>query len=165
MRKWRGFSTARCVQNALFVNAPRNKAPPASWRIQRGSGVVPKGERPAILLVDPDRAARTPIAHALSERFAVYEVEDGLVAIRLATMIPNLAVVVSEVTLPSFDGLDLAKLFKAHAQLRDVPFVFLSQRATPNDVMRLVSAGARGYVPKTQTPAKIVAAVGRFARE
>ncbi len=152
------------MQNASFVAGPISKAPPTSWRIQRGSGVVAKTERVSILLVDPDRAARTPIAHALSDEFAVYEVEDGLVAIRLATMIPNLALVISEVTLPSFDGLDLAKLFKAHAQLRNVPFVFLSQRATPNDVLRLVSAGARAYVKKSLPPAKIVAEVGTLAR-
>ncbi len=129
------------------------------------SGVVPATRRRAILIVDPDRASRTPLAHVLSERYAVYEAEDGLVAVRLATMVPEIALVLSEVKLPTLDGVDLAKLFNAHADLRDVPFVFLGARASRSEICRLLSTGARSYIRKSLSPASIAKVVSRFLKE
>jgi DNA-binding response OmpR family regulator len=128
------------------------------------STIVPAAHRPAILIVDPDRASRTPLAHVLSERYAVYEAEDGLVALRLATMVPEIALVLSEVKLPTLDGVDLAKLFKAHADLCDVPFVFLGPRASRSEIFRLLSAGARSYVRKSLSPAAVAKVVTRLLR-
>lgn len=86
-------------------------------------------------------------------------------ALRLASMIPNLAIVLSEVKLPTFDGLDLAKLFKTHALLANIPFVFLSTGASPNDVLRFLGAGASRYLSKSLTPKKVVKVVAKLIEQ
>lgn len=85
-----------------------------------------------------------------------------MMALRLASMIPNLAVVISEVKLPTLDGLDLAKLFKAHALLENIPFVFLSAGNSPNDVLRFLGAGATRYLSKSLAPRKVVKVVAKL---
>ena len=115
-----------------------------------------------MLLVDPDRAARTQLAHLLTDRYAVYEAEDGLMALRLASMIPNLAVVVSEMELPTLHGLDLAKVFKSHALLTNIPFVFLSTGASANDVHRFLAAGASRYLYKSLKPRTVARIVTKL---
>jgi DNA-binding response OmpR family regulator len=133
-------------------------------RTASGSAIVPRPRDLAVLLVDADRAARIPLAHRLSDRYAVYEAEDGLMALRLASMIPNLAVVLCEVTVPTLDGPDLARVFRDHALLKHIPFVFLSDRASPNDVLRLVAAGAHDVLKKSLAPQTIVRRVGKITR-
>jgi CheY-like chemotaxis protein len=98
----------------------------------------------------------------LSDHHAIYEAEDGMVALRLASMIPNLSLVISEVSLPTFGGVDLVKVFKAHDALRHIPFVFLTGGASPNDVHRLISAGARVCLDKSLAPKQILRLVGEL---
>jgi len=114
------------------------------------------------MLVDPDRAIRTPIAHLLSDRHALYEAEDGLMALTLATMIPDLALVLSAVSLPTIDGVDLVRLFKSRESLWHVPFVFLCPRVSVNDHHRLLFAGARKCLHRELPPHKIVAAAEKI---
>jgi DNA-binding NarL/FixJ family response regulator len=71
--------------------------------------------------------------------------------------------VISEVKLPSLDGLDLVKLFRAHALLEHIPFVFLSTGASPNDVMRFIGAGATQYLYKSRARKKVVKVVATIA--
>lgn len=101
----------RALTLLMSAHASKKSARASSGRPAE-SGVVPRMRDLAVLLVDPDRASRIPLAHLLSDRYAVYEAEDGLMALRLASMIPNLAVVLSEVALPTLDGPDLQKVFK-----------------------------------------------------
>jgi CheY-like chemotaxis protein len=128
----------------------------------RDSSVVARSRQSSVLLVDPDRAARTPVAHLLSERYAVWEAEDGLMALRLAAMLPDLAAVIAEVRLPSLDGPDLLKIWKAHARLRAIPFVFLTSAASPNDALRLRAAGASDVVPKRLASRTVVRTIARL---
>ena len=144
--------------------ARMKSSPPSSSRRPGDSGIVERTRQRSILIVDPDRAARTPLALLLSDRYAVYEAEDGRMARRLASMIQNLAVVIAEVKLPTLDGLDLAKVWKSHDALKHIPFVFLSAGVSPNDVMRLTACGAREYLDKKLAPRTLARLVGKIAR-
>jgi CheY-like chemotaxis protein len=145
--------------------AVKKRATPAGGtRTSSESGIVPRTRQRSVLLVDPDRAARTPLAHLLSDRYAVYEAEDGLMALRLASMIPNLSVVLSEVRLPTLDGFDLVKVWKSHDALKHIPFVFLSANTAPNEVFRLKACGATDCLQKGGAPKAIVKLVGKIMR-
>lgn len=78
-------------------------------------------------------------------------------------MISDLALVVSEVELPTFGGVDLVRLFKSHDALRHIPFVFLTTGASLFDESRLLAAGARRCLSKAQAPKTIVRLLDRLA--
>jgi CheY-like chemotaxis protein len=113
------------------------------------SGIVPKSRRKVILVVDADAIARAQLVHALERQdHQVYQAADGLEAAELAAVIPRPDLIVTESVMPRVDGFTLARIFRAHSDLRRVPIVFLSSRCGPADVTRGISAGARMYEAK-----------------
>jgi diguanylate cyclase (GGDEF)-like protein len=71
-------------------------------------------------------------------------------------------VILSDFTLPAFDG--LAALDIAHAEAPDVPFIFLSGTIGEERAIEALRRGAVDYVLKTN-PARLVPAVRRALRE
>jgi len=54
--------------------------------------------------------------------------------------------------MPGVDGWSVAEQLAADAETRDIPVVFLSARATPEDRLRAQALGAVGYVEKPFDP-------------
>jgi putative two-component system response regulator len=110
--------------------------------------MVPKGARKRVLVVDEDATSRHVISETLAPRYDVYEASDGLEALKIARLMPTPALVITEVDLPTIDGFKLAKLLKLHPELRDVPVMFVSERASHDDLVAGIKAGARRYLVK-----------------
>lgn len=103
--------------------------------------------RKLVLVVDDDQAIRDMVGKALKAKgYDVVLAKDGLEASEMLGKKPDL--LICDVMMPTFDGFTLAKLVKAHAELRTMPIIFLTAKTQPKDVATGIAAGARHYVTK-----------------
>jgi DNA-binding response OmpR family regulator len=106
--------------------------------------------RKVVLVVDDDTAVRTLLVKALQAKgYEVIEAQDGLKA---SEMLGNLQrapdLMICDVMMPTIDGFSLARMARAHAELRSMPIIFLTAKTQPKDLAAGMSLGARHYVQK-----------------
>jgi CheY-like chemotaxis protein len=118
-----------------------------------GAGGGRAGDIPApVLLVDDEPSIRAICRVNLEgEGFAVLEAKDGSEALEEVQR-RRPSVVLLDVMMPRVDGWDVAEQLAADAETRDIPVVFLSARAAPEDRHRAQQLGAVGYVVKPFDP-------------
>lgn len=109
---------------------------------------VPTPNAPVVLVVDDDADIRTMLVRALGAKYTVYEARDGLDAREILTRMPTPDAIVCDVMMPRLDGLSFAKLVRKDDELQRIPFLFLTARGSPIDVVSGINAGARHYVTK-----------------
>jgi len=101
-----------------------------------------------VLVVDPDPVAASLLEMRLAN--AGFEVEvrrDGEAALRAATeRAPDL--IISEVGLPRLDGFTFLLRLRKNEPTREVPFIFVSERADRGSTMRGFELGADDYIAK-----------------
>lgn len=115
--------------------------------------VAPGKRTPCVLLVEDDAAMRVVCQVNLeSEGFRVLVAERGADALRLAAA-EDPDVVLLDVMLPDLGGFEIAD------QLKHLPIVFLSARASELDLERGRQAGAIDYVTKPFDPIALPARV------
>lgn len=121
-----------------------------------------------MLLVDDERSIRTICSVNLeSDGLAVREAKDGADALeQVRRERPSL--VLLDVMMPGVDGWSVAEELAEDPGTRDIPVVFLSARAAPEDRLRAQELGAVGYVVKPFDPLELAGIVrdvlGRVAR-
>jgi DNA-binding NarL/FixJ family response regulator len=117
--------------------------------------------RPRVLIVDDHALFRSGVRSELGDQVDVVgEADDVKPAIALiAECLPD--VVLLDVHLPGGGGQAVVAATKtAHPQVR---FLALSASDSPEDVVAVIRAGARGYVTKTISGRELVEAVRRVA--
>ena len=89
------------------------------------------------------------------------EADDGVTGIELAKR-RRPDVVLLGVNLPwergseiQLDGFDVAQALREHAETREIPIVFLTARARPEDVARGFELGAVDYITKPFNPLEL----------
>jgi CheY-like chemotaxis protein len=102
--------------------------------------------------VDDEPSIRTICRVNLEgDGLAVVEAKDGDEALEeVRRRRPSL--VLLDVMMPGVDGWGVAEQLAADAETRDIPVVFLSARAAPEDRLRAQQLGAVGYVVKPFDP-------------
>jgi CheY-like chemotaxis protein len=118
-----------------------------------GAGSGKAQETPApVLLVDDEPSIRAICRINLEgDGLRVLEAKDGAEALEeVRRQRPSL--VLLDVMMPGVDGWEVAEQLAADAGTRDIPVVFLSARATPEDRLRAQQLGAVGYVVKPFDP-------------
>lgn len=118
--------------------------------------------------MDDERAIRTICRVNLEgDGLAVNEANDGVEALeQVKRERPSL--VLLDVMMPGVDGWSVAARLAEDAETRDIPVVFLSARAAPEDRLHAQELGAVGYVVKPFDPLELSGVVrevlGRVAR-
>ncbi|HEY3822589.1 MAG TPA: response regulator [Polyangiaceae bacterium] len=119
--------------------------------------------RKLVLVVEDDASVRTLVSKALQAKgYEVQEAGDGMVASELLgrmTQTPDL--MICDVMMPTIDGFSLARLVKAHKELRSIPIIFLTAKTQPADLKTGIALGARHYVQK---PFSIVDLLDKVAK-
>lgn len=114
-----------------------------------------------LFLVDDHELFLTGVRTELSEHFPIVgtagDVDDAIAAIRGEA--PD--VVLVDVHMPGGGGMTvITNVLETHP---DVRFLALSVSDSPEDVIAMIRAGARGYVTKSIAPLELVEAVKRVA--
>jgi two-component system, OmpR family, response regulator len=111
-----------------------------------------QGSAPFVLLVDDERSIRTICRVNLEgDGLAVKEATDGAEALERER--PSL--VLLDVMMPGVDGWSVAAQLAEDDETRDIPIVFLSARAAPEDRLHAQELGAVGYVVKPFDPLEL----------
>jgi CheY-like chemotaxis protein len=105
-----------------------------------------------VLLVDDERSIRTICRVNLEgDGLAVTEAMDGSEALE-AVRRDRPSLVLLDVMMPGVDGWAVAEQLAEDDETREIPVVFLSARATPEDRLHAQELGAVGYVVKPFDP-------------
>lgn len=156
------------IDSAETLRAARAHRPPhlvhGMWRSRvrhrpepggGAGGSRSQGSAPLVLLVDDERAIRTICRVNLEgDGLAVNEATDGAEALEeVRRQRPSL--VLLDVMMPGVDGWSVAAQLAADAETQDIPIVFLSARAAPEDRLHAQELGAVGYVVKPFDPIEL----------
>ncbi len=117
-----------------------------------------------ILVADDSRVVRALLRHHLELRgFAVAEAVDGGEAVRLSRVVrPD--VILLDLMMPVLDGHGALQALRADPEMRDVPVVFLTARASTEDVVEGLRLGAHDYLGKPFEPSELIARISAALR-
>lgn len=116
----------------------------------------PPGTRTRILVAEDDPALAEMLKWLLArEGFDPLHAADGMSALAMVRQ-EKPALILSDVMLPRMDGFKLCRLIKFDAELKHIPFVFLTARTQDKDRETALQAGADEYVTKPIPNADLV---------
>jgi two-component system, NarL family, invasion response regulator UvrY len=117
-----------------------------------------------VCVVDDHAVVREGLKRIISENAGIAvtaEAGDGIEALRILRSQPC-DVVVLDITMPNKGGLDVLK--ELHAESPRLPVLVLSVHAEDQYAVRVMRAGAAGYLTKESAPAKLVQAIRKVVR-
>jgi DNA-binding NarL/FixJ family response regulator len=117
-----------------------------------------------VCVVDDHAIVREGLKRIISENpgmAVTAEAGDGNEALLVLQSKPC-DVVVLDITMPNKSGLDVLK--ELHAQSPRLPVLILSVHAEDQYALRVLRAGASGYLTKESAPAKLVQAIRKVVR-
>jgi CheY-like chemotaxis protein len=101
-----------------------------------------------VLLVEDNPELQEDIATILGfEGFTVDRAGDGLVALDLARRVPP-DLILADLLMPELNGFELRAELIQYPELRDIPYLILSARATEQDRRRASELGVTTYIRK-----------------
>jgi two-component system phosphate regulon response regulator PhoB len=109
-----------------------------------------------ILVVDDEEDVTTLVAHHLRAKgFRVETINDpSLIMGRARIFQPDL--VILDVMMPEFNGVQICRMFKGDPKLKRVPVVFLSAKSEEGDRIQGLEVGGDDYVCKPFSPKELV---------
>jgi signal transduction histidine kinase/CheY-like chemotaxis protein len=107
----------------------------------------PTTEKPIVLLIDDNRDLRDYISSILHFQFEVIQASNGKNAVGLINegLRPDL---IPDIMMPEMNGYELLKAVKENAVTSNVPFVFLSAKASEEEKIQGLVSGAADYLIK-----------------
>jgi two-component system chemotaxis response regulator CheY len=115
-----------------------------------------------VLAVDDSVSMRELVRATLTDAgFEVVSAEDGTRAYQ-AALGSQFDVVLSDVNMPSMDGIGLVEKLRACPEYRLVPIVMLTTESSAEMKARARAAGATGWIIKPFDPERLIGAVKRL---
>ncbi len=149
------------MEAAVGLAVPQPEAVPGPRSVRAGNG------QGAVALVLDDRVANRQLAHSILEPCGYRVLHAGTVAEALALLErEHPDVILADVHLPDGTGLELIQVVRADARWRDIPFVFITSTAWPDDDLRRgMALGARSYLIRPIEPRVLLDEVEACLRE
>ncbi len=127
-----------------------------------GSELV-RADAPVVLVVDDSPDIRDYVAECLQSRYQVVTAIDGQDGLEKARALrPNL--IVSDVMMPNMTGFDMCRAIRADENIEHIPVVLVTSKATPEDKIEGLEAGADDYVAKPFSARELLARVENLIR-
>jgi two-component system, NarL family, invasion response regulator UvrY len=117
-----------------------------------------------VVVVDDHAVVREGLKRIISENSGMTvsgEASDGDEALRVVHSAPC-DVVLLDITMPVKNGLDVLK--ELHSQSPRLPVLVLSMHAEDQYAIRMLRAGAAGYLTKESAPVKLIQAIRKVVR-
>ncbi len=101
-----------------------------------------------ILVIEDETFLREEILEWMGfENYDAIGAENGLVGIELAIQHqPDL--IVCDVTMPGLDGYGVLRQLRSNPATAAIPFIFMTARATQDDIFQGIESGADDYITK-----------------
>lgn len=116
-----------------------------------------------ILVVDDSPDIREYIALCLNKRYEVVTAVDGQEGLKMAGRVrPDL--IVSDVMMPNMTGFEMCRAIRASEEIQHIPVVLVTSKATPEDKIEGLEAGADDYVAKPFSARELLARVENLIR-
>jgi PAS domain S-box-containing protein len=124
-------------------------------------GEVPTlvSQKPRILLVEDETFLRGHLARVLSDEYIVETAGNGSEALESVTRSPP-ALVVTDIVMPDFDGIELLKALRNAEATRMIPVLLISGQAIQAQRIEGYKEGADGYLAKPYTEQELRACIG-----
>jgi YesN/AraC family two-component response regulator len=143
-----------CFTVSLPVKTAAAAVPGARQEIIRSTAAAPapatlrnNGKKPVVLLVEDNEDFRFYLKDNLGQYFQIIEAENGAVAWKiLQQTLPHL--IVSDISMPEMDGLELCKKIRAQHRTAHLPVVLLTARAEETQQLEALETGATDYITK-----------------
>ncbi len=123
----------------------------------------PAGPAPRLLIAEDNADMRAYLAYLLADEYELELAETGTQAWE-AIQRHRPDVIVSDVMMPELDGTELVSRLKASAEYRDIPILLLTAKASREEVVGGLEAGADDYLGKPFGPAELKARVRAAVR-
>jgi signal transduction histidine kinase/ligand-binding sensor domain-containing protein/DNA-binding response OmpR family regulator len=105
------------------------------------------GKKPVVLLIEDNEDFRFYLKDNLSQYYHIIDAPNGLAGWNiLQDTIPNL--VVSDVSMPEMDGLELCRRIRQQSRIAHLPVILLTARAAEEDQLEALDNGATDYITK-----------------
>jgi two-component system, NarL family, invasion response regulator UvrY len=117
-----------------------------------------------VVVIDDHAVVREGLKRIISENPGIAvsgEAGDGFEAMKVVKTSPC-DVVLLDISMPNRNGLDLLK--QLHAESPRLPVLVLSMHAEDQYAIRVLRAGAAGYLTKESAPEKLVQAIRKVVR-
>jgi DNA-binding response OmpR family regulator/two-component sensor histidine kinase len=122
-----------------FVNSPKV--------IQEQHVFSNSNNKPSVLIVDDSEDVRTYLSGLLSGNYKISLAANGEVGIKTATeILPDL--IISDVMMPSMDGIEFCSRIKSEWQTSDIPVILLTAKASAESKIEGLEIGADDYLTK-----------------
>ena len=120
-------------------------------------------DAPLVLVVDDSPDIREYVAQCLKSRYRVVTATDGAKGLEMARIVrPNL--VVSDVMMPNMTGFEMTRALRENDVTKQIPVVLVTSKATPEDKIEGLEAGANDYVAKPFSARELLARVENLLR-
>jgi len=115
-----------------------------------------------IVVIDEDVLIRSTLRRLLTlEGYEVVAAESGCRGLTVVREeLPSL--VLSDLAMPDLDGMSILRALRADAATRDIPFVFVTGSAGPEDIETGLRLGADEYVTKPFAADRLLEVVRRL---
>ena len=111
-----------------------------------------------ILIIEDELSIRQTLQDLLElNGHTVSVAEDGIAGVKLAEHQPDL--ILCDVGMPEMDGYAVIESIRGLPSCRDIPFIFLTARASRDDQRRGMALGADDYITKPFTEDEIIDAI------
>src|SRR6267154_3999117 len=115
--------------------------------------------KPRILLVEDETLLRGHLARVLSDEYIVDTASNGKEALASVMRSPP-ALVVTDIVMPEFDGIELLKALRSAEHTRMIPVLLISGLAIHEQRIEGYKEGADGYLAKPYTEHELRACIG-----
>jgi two-component system chemotaxis response regulator CheY len=106
-----------------------------------------------VLVIDDSLVMRRQVGNALTAAgFSVVEASDGVDALEKLVGMPDVKLIVCDVSMPRMGGLEFLEAFAADTEKKGVPVVMLTTEAQPEMVQKARSLGAKAWLTKPLQP-------------
>ena len=115
--------------------------------------------RARIIIVDDNPINILPLADFLSNVYEVHVMTSGIEALKFLSENEDVDVILLDVVMPEMNGHETCMKMKEDIKLKHIPIIFITVRASPEDVVEGLYCGASYYLQKPYNEEIVLAVV------
>ena len=112
-----------------------------------------------ILVIDDEPSIRLLLNEVLKKDYNIITANDGLDSISWLSAGNKVDLIITDISMPNIDGIELIKNLRYSTKMRDIPIIVLSANVDDDSQNRAYQNGVYEFFPKPFDPKKLKNAV------